>query len=319
MNELLILTMLSLPKVSRKTILKMNKRFDFRNSKIEDLEIILREANSLKIINSNFNSEDLKKAKGKAVQIIEESLKNNIGILTILDERFPNRLREIVDPPVILFYKGNLECLFNEKAVAIVGTRKPTSVGAETAQKLGAEFGKDGYVVVSGLAKGCDELGHKGCVDVNGKSIAILPRGLDKIYPASNKWLAESILENGGLILSEYPVGDGVFKNKFIERDRLQSALSQCVIVVETGVVGGTMHTVGFAQEQNKILVCYKHPNKYKNEKQTLGNQKLISLNKAFGFYTRNDILKIKNEISKKMNSNKNSYKQEVFIQERLI
>lgn len=321
MNELLILTMMSLPKVSRKTILKISKSFDLKNSNIKDLSLILREAKNLKITLPHFSDDDLKSANKKAIQIIEESSKDGIGILTMLDNRFPKRLKEIPDPPVIIFYKGNLECLFEEKSVAIVGTRNPTVLGVETAQKLGAEFGENGYIVVSGLAKGCDELAHKGCVDKLGRSIAVLPGGLDKVYPASNKRLAESILANKGLLLSEYPIGEKPFKNKFVERDRLQSALSQCVIVVETGLVGGTMHTVGFAQEQNKILVCYKHPTEYRNEKQTLGNQKLIALNKAFGIYTKNDILKVKNEIAKKIKKDKenNQFKEEIIIQERFI
>ncbi|MGU8354893.1 DNA-processing protein DprA [Clostridium perfringens] len=321
MDKLLILTMLCLQKVSRKTIVKISKSFDLKNSSIDNLKQILIESKNFKITIPNFSDEDLKTAKDKAASIISKSNELRIGILTMLDDRFPRRLKEISDPPVIIFYKGNLECLFEEKSVAIIGTRKPTALGVEIAQKLGADFGENGYVVVSGLAKGCDELAHKGCVDKNGRSIAILPGGLDKVYPASNKWLAESILEKDGLLLSEYPIGEKPFKNKFVERDRLQSALSQCVIVVETGVIGGTMHTVGFAQEQNKILVCYKHPPKYQNEKQTLGNQKLIKLNKAFGIYTKNDILRVKNEISKKINKNKedNKYKEEVVIQERFI
>ncbi len=142
-------------------------------------------------------------------------------------------------------------------------------------------MGKRGDVVVSGLAIGCDQYGHEGCVKVHGKSVAVLPCGLDKVYPAKNKNLAQKILDNNGCLISEYPIETKVFKNFFIERDRLQSGLSDGVIVVETDIKGGTMHTVGYTLDYKRVLACYKHPDRYLNEPKTFGNQKLIKEKKA--------------------------------------
>lgn len=329
MNELLILTLLNIPKVSRKTV---NSLLETINNMIEinggipidDREIIevfqQGSLNNRRIIIPKLDS--IKLAKEKAESIILKSKAEKINSITILDNDFPNKVKNIDDPPVILFYKGNKECLLADKTIAVIGTREPTVLGKDKAEQLGNLFAKEGFIITSGLAKGCDELGHKGCIDAKGKSIAILPGGLDKIYPSSNKNLAESILKYEGCLVSEYVVGSRPFRSSFIERDRLQSAFSEGVIVVETDVVGGTMHTVEFTLKQKRILACYKHPKKYWNEKKTHGNIKLINEGKAIGLYTKNDIEEFKQLILKRINE-KNKFnmleKGEIGIQTKLI
>ena len=319
MNDILILTLLNIPQLSRKiinAIIKKNNKEDMRYENIVDL---IRQAKS---INSRINiptNEELTKYKEDAENIVKVSKLNGIGNITILDEDFPERLKNIEDAPVILFYKGNKECILENKSVAIIGTRNPTHCGEEIAEKLGAIFGSQGFVVTSGLAKGCDEFGHKGCVGVAGRSIAVLPGGLDKVYPASNKTLANLILENKGCLVSEYPIGKRPFKSSFVERDRLQSALSQAVIVVETDVVGGTMHTVGYTLQQKRILVCYNHPKEHLDFKQTRGNQKLIREKKAIGIYSKNDIEKLKKLVEEKASSIIKEELPVVVIQQKLF
>lgn len=305
MNDLLILTLLEIPQLSRRVIYKLietNKKEDFQFSNIINLIIKAKKINSKIIIPNDLEIEAYKK---KSEEKLKRSQISGIENITILDEDFPKRLKVIKDAPVILFYKGNKECILDEKAVAIIGTREPTECGIKIAEKLGKIFGEDGYVVVSGLANGCDEYGHKGCVEVRGRSIAILPCGLDTIYPPSNKLLAKQILDNNGCLISEYPIGKRTFKNTLIERDRLQSAFSQAVIVIETAIKGGTMHTVQFALEQDKIVVSYKHTKEYSEDMQTKGNQKLINEKKAIGIYSKRDITKLKNMIEEKIKSNK--------------
>ena len=311
MNDILILTLLNLPRVSRKTIINLLKNIDIKSLTLDNLLEILNEANGVYIRIPRIDKESLNTAHKKANEILLKSKNENINIITILDDDFPNKLKAIDDPPVILFYKGNKECILSCKSVAIIGTRTPTPQGQIIAEKLGKEFGKEQFVVVSGLAKGCDELAHLGCVEAKGKSIAVLPCGLDKVYPASNKPLAKSILDNDGALVSEYPIGHRPFKGSFIERDRLQSALSTCVIVVETNVVGGTMHTVEFTLKQKRLLACYNHEEKFLENKQTFGNQKLIKDNVALGIYSKNDIEVVKHSIIKKidyMNNLKNEF-----------
>lgn len=331
MNELLILTLLNINRVSRKTINTILEIIEgliveehLKDFVEEDIIEIFKQA-ALKYKRISIpNLENVKDAKQKAKNIINRSREENIYSITILDSDFPNKLKSIPDPPVILFYKGNRQCLLTNKAIAIIGTREPTLKGKEKAEQLGNLFTREGFVIVSGLAKGCDELGHKGCVDVQGKSIAVLPGGLDKIYPASNKSLAESILKYDGCLISEYPIGSRPFKNNFVERDRIQSALSEAVIVVETNVSGGTMHTAEFALEQKKILACYKHSEEYINNEQTHGNIKLMNERKAIGIYTKNDIKNLQKLIEEKIEESENgsskiSISEEVAVQTKLI
>ena len=184
MNALILLTLLNIPRVSRKTvnyILKVTDSIDLNEDNI--IKVFMKAKDSNKKINIP-TKEQIREAKNKAENIITESKNEGINIITVLDEDFPDKLKDINDPPVLLYYKGNKECLNEEKSVAIIGTRMPTNKGIEIADNLWTFFAKEGFVVVSGLAKGCDELGHKGCVKVNGKSIAVLPCGLDTIYPA---------------------------------------------------------------------------------------------------------------------------------------
>ena len=143
------------------------------------------------------------------------------------------------------------------KGVAVIGTRKVSAHGRETAYKIGQMAAQMHLIVINGLALGCDTASLEGAVSTNGKCAVILPCGLDQIYPKSNQTLAEKILKNGGCILSEYEQGVSPQKNYFIERDRIQSGLSDGVIIVESDATGGTMHTADYAIKQYRRLACY--------------------------------------------------------------
>ena len=320
MNELFILTLLNIPKVSRKTINKLIpiieytiKEKDISNLTSDYIINIFKEGsiNNKRIPIPTKNMIEV--AKCKAESIVQKSHEHGINSITILDEDFPDKLKYIPDPPVILFYKGNKKCLYKEKSIAIIGTRQPTYTGIEKAKQFGKYFAENDFVVVSGLAKGCDELAQRSCVDVGGESIAVLAGGLDTIYPASNKDLAKSILDCNGCLVSEYAVESKTFKNNFVERDRLQSALSKAVLVIETDVVGGTMHTVQYALEQKRILACYKHPKEKTISKKTHGNIKLIESKKAIGLYTKNDINEFKNKILESIHNVENNSELDTF------
>ena len=119
------------------------------------------------------------------------------------------------------------------------------------------------------------------------RTIAVMPCGLDMVYPKHNKALFDRIIKNNGCAISEYPPGQIVSKYKFIERDRLQSALSEGVIVVETTLNGGSFHTVNYAFNQNKIVGCYRHDQKYTNLKSIKGNKKLLENDKIMSIYSQ--------------------------------
>jgi len=202
----------------------------------------------------------------------------NVGVqaFSFHDEGYPKRLRKIPDPPAVLFVKGKADALHATRSLAVVGTREPTSYGEEVAQRSARTAAEVGFVIVSGLAHGCDAYAHKGCLEAHGVGVAVLAHGLDKVYPAANRDLAEHLLEGGGCFVSEYPVGVTPVRSAFAERDRIQSGLSDAVLVIETDVKGGTMHTVQFARDQKRRIACIAHPDQLLTEDKTKGNQKLI-------------------------------------------
>ncbi len=296
----LVLILYCLPKVGKKTILYFVENI-VDNPKDEsdllDMFIEMKSVNKRIIIPT---IEHIKESINKSETIIRNSQKLNIKYIDILNNKFPNKLKNIENPPTMLFYKGNYNSLKNDNSIAIVGSRKADLEGLKGAYKLGTIFGRQNYSVVSGLAIGCDEQAHRGCVDVNGNSVAVLPCGLDHTYPSKNEKLAYDILKSNGCLVSEYPIGTHAFKNNFIERDRIQSGLSSAVIVCESSIKGGTMHTANFAIDQKKILACL--------DIDCSGNQKLIKENRCMVIKDENDLDELKLQINKfnKLHKNKN-------------
>lgn len=233
--------------------------------------------------------DDFERGCSEAMRVIEEAEGQGVKILSSDDSRFPSQLRTIPDPPVVLYVKGELNALAHP-ALAVVGTREPTSFGAAAAERLGANLGAKGFVVVSGLALGCDTAAHEGCLQARGITVAVLAHGVDYVYPAKNRKLANSIVDGGGALVSEYAPGTRPRPSYFVERDRLQSALSLAVIIVETDVEGGTMHTAGFAVKQQRRLACLVHPPKFAAAEKARGNQKLIKEAGAFPLEKKEDL-----------------------------
>lgn len=297
MKNKIVLVLMQLKGISRKTILKSFSLSPNMECNETIIRAVLERARIEDGRLKEFSDVELKEAMKKADIIIENSLKQSINIVTYLDEEYPKRLKNISDSPTILYYKGNINCLNEKNVVAIIGTREPTEYGIKIARNLGSSFGRKNYVVVSGLALGCDMYGHIGCLDENGKTVAVMPCGLDMVYPAKNKQLAKEILEKDGCLISEYPVNTRVFKNYFIERDRLQSGLSDGVFVVETGEKGGTLHTIGFALEYKRILACFNHPAKYLTNPKTFGNQKLIREGKALSIGNDEELIEFRRQV----------------------
>ena len=185
--------------------------------------------------------------KDEAIRMQE----NNIDIITIYDNEYPKKLKSIYDSPIILYYKGNKN-LLNEFGIAIIGCRNCTKYGEITAKKISYSLSKKNINIISGLARGIDTFSHMGSLKAQGKTIAVVGNGLDNIYPYENKKIAEEIVNKKGLILSEYPIGTKPNKNNFPARNRIISALSDGVVVVEAKEKSGTLITVDFALEQGK-------------------------------------------------------------------
>ena len=177
------------------------------------------------------------------------------GIFTVFyqNEDYPKLLKEIQNPPLVLYYKGNKE-LFNKEAIAIVGTRRPTSYGREVTRLFSSKLSSSGLVTVSGLAYGLDMEVALSTLEAKGKTIAVLGGGLDKIYPEQNTDLARKIIDNGGLIVSLYPPEKRPIKYSFVERNAIISGLSLGTIIIEAGESSGTLNTANHTIEQGREL-----------------------------------------------------------------
>ncbi|MDD7132456.1 MAG: DNA-processing protein DprA [Firmicutes bacterium] len=182
---------------------------------------------------------------------IEANEKKEIKLITILDEKFPSKLYTISDPVLYLYYKGNID-LINTLSVAIIGTRNPNELSKENSYKLSSNLSKQGYTIISGLALGIDAIAHKSCVENKGKTIAVLPSGIDNIQPTSNRGLAEEIINSNGCLVSEYPIETVLNKFNYAKRDRIQSALSNVIIVPEANEKSGTMIAVNKSKKEGK-------------------------------------------------------------------
>jgi DNA processing protein len=177
-----------------------------------------------------------------------------IRMVSLTGGGYPPLLREIYDPPVLLFYRGALPP-GDQRLAAVVGTRRPSPAAAAAAYSLGREFGCFGVPVVSGLALGIDALAHRGNSEAGAPAVAVLGCGPDQVYPLSNRDLARRILSGGGALVSEYPPGTGVRKWNFPARNRIVSGLSRLVVIVEAPEKSGALITASFALEQGRDLV----------------------------------------------------------------
>ncbi len=239
----------------------------FGNVKVLNL---IRKTNSLSaIFELNFNqiafiegfgnssANNLLKSFKKIDEIkksVDEELENlaklNANVLTFFDEEYNLLLKEIYDPPLILYYKGNPKLLTSD-SIAVVGTRNPTSYGKIQAERFSKEFAEKGICLISGMARGIDSIAHNIVIKNSGKTIAVIGSGLDVVYPPENKKLLRMISESG-VVISEYPLGTQPDAQNFPKRNRIISGMSLGTLIIETKQNGGAMLTGAFALEQNR-------------------------------------------------------------------
>jgi DNA processing protein len=252
------------------------------NEQLEFLSVLKLKAPQFK---KEVSSVLLEQALEKSDKVAESSSRHGVVTISINDPDYPSLLKLLRDAPFFLDVRGHTRFL-NNRNIAVVGTREITSHGKLLGKRLTERLIKEGLTIVSGLAIGCDTVAHQAAVDANSPTIAVLAGGLDKIYPKENVKLAEQIERNGCLV-SEYRCGVAPMAQMFVQRDRLQSGMSLGVVVIETGVKGGTMHTVGFAQQQGRHLAClYTHQlsdfaAQWAEAEKFQGNVKLVQEGKA--------------------------------------
>lgn len=243
--------------------------FDYNGYSLQKVEKILKKFDKIEAIfdknlvkNAFFDDLNIPNIKSKLLEINEENFskfvqedldKYNLTAITFVSSGYPEKLKNIADPPLVVYAKGDIS-LLGKKSISIIGTRKPTTYGKIVCENFTKELSSAGLVTVSGLAYGIDTLVAQKTLEIGGKTIAVLAGGLDKIYPSQNNALADKIANNGGLLLSEYRIGVSPANYSFINRNRIVSALGLGTLIVEAGKSSGTMSTARHAIEQGREL-----------------------------------------------------------------
>lgn len=221
---------------------------------IEELfDLSDKEIRNLKNINSNIKENIVKYKSIVNLENTKNELhKNSIEYICIKDDDYPNNLKHIYNPPKILFYKGDISILKENLGLAMIGSRKATDYGISCAKNISKQLSDLGINIISGLAIGIDYYSHIGCLNGKAKAVGVLASSVDNPLPKQNNKLAEKILEDGGLLLSQYLPNERVFPSNFSSRNRIISGLSDGVIVVEAGEKSGALITVEYALDQGK-------------------------------------------------------------------
>ncbi len=194
-------------------------------------------------------------ATGKSAELAREEIARaaaaGVTVVSLEDPCYPSRLKEIYDPPLVLYVRGNPEVL-TQPGIAMVGTRHPTPYGSGMAERLACDLAAQGLVIISGMARGVDTASHRGAISAKGKTVAVFGTGVDVIYPKENSRLSEQILALGGALISEFRLGTFAAPQNFPIRNRILSGMSIGVLVVEAAEYSGTRITARCALEQNR-------------------------------------------------------------------
>ncbi|CAN5629960.1 DNA-processing protein DprA [soil metagenome] len=179
------------------------------------------------------------------------------GDVLILDDgSYPNLLREIDDPPPVLYVKGDWQACFDQPGVGVIGSRTCSTYGANASEMIARDLASRGITIVSGLARGIDTAAHRGAMRGNGKTIAVIGTGIDNVYPKENNGLVREILASGGCLVSQFPLGTPPIPENFPYRNRIISGLSLGVLIVEASERSGSLITARLAAEQNREVMA---------------------------------------------------------------
>ncbi|MBN9226026.1 MULTISPECIES: DNA-processing protein DprA [Legionella] len=238
-------------RVGPRTVAKLQKRWPDLQQMFQLSEIELEQAGLSSALAQTIAGFDL--------NLIQEDLNwlaaaDEHHILTWDSPEYPALLKEITDPPVVLYAKGQLACL-KQPTLAVVGSRNPTITGSENARQFAKAIASHGITIVSGLALGIDAEAHQGCLDARGQTIAVLGTGIDQIYPYRHRGISLQIAQNG-LLISEFPLKSPPSAGHFPRRNRIISGLSLCTLVVESAIKSGSLITARMALEQNRDVLA---------------------------------------------------------------
>ena len=212
------------------------------------------------------NNHGLKLNQKELSNIKSVSLENCLKLIDIYNSRgfsitgfsspeYPDYLRNIYNPPAVLFYKGDIECLNRMPAITIVGARRSSNQSLMIAERISSELAQNGFVIVSGFARGTDIHSHLGAIRAGCPTVCVMGCGLDIDYPKENFIYRDSVLKNGGVFISEYPLGTPPLQQNFPKRNRILSGVSRGVVIVEAGEKSGSLITAELAVEQNREVL----------------------------------------------------------------
>lgn len=214
------------------------------------------ELESMHLRNESVESIIGREFHGRAERELERVRAIGGDVLTLDDGNYPALLREISDPPIVLYVLGNWRECFDAPCIGVVGSRRCSTYGENAAEMLARDLGSAGVTIVSGLARGIDTAAHRGTVAVSGRTVAVLGTGIDGTYPRENSKLSREIVESGGALASQFPLGTPPLRDNFPYRNRIISGLSLGVLLVEATERSGSLITARLAMEQNREVMA---------------------------------------------------------------
>lgn len=246
-----LLTLTGLRGIGPATAERLAERFSALDAIVEADAARLKNIVSASIADLLRERREMSNARARARKTLEEAAQRGVRVLSVFDDEYPLALQSLTDRPPLLFVKGKLP---PRRSVACIGTREPSEFGTIVSNRLVETLVAADWAIVSGLAIGVDTLSHEAALRGGGGTVAVMAGGLDGVYPKQNAGLAEEILERGGALVSEQAFGIPPSPRNLVQRDRLQSGLSIATFVMQTDIKGGSMHTVRYTLQQNRLL-----------------------------------------------------------------
>lgn len=284
--SLLAVKLLHIPGVGHRTAYGILK--DLQKDDIDVDNALLASVASGKL-KKRIWSETLYERFREAETVYLASLKKGIRFTNVFAHDYPNHLRRLRYPPVMLNYSGDISCCNHLATVTLSGTRHPTPHGYAVSMRLAELFGLQNFVVVAGLATGCGTAVHLGCLKANGRTVAIVAHGLEHVYPSQNAALAKQIIEGGGAIVSARFLNETPRKEFFVERNIIQGGLCDFMVITQTRVGSGVRHIVKAAKHCGSPVYIYDPPAKYADPA-FAENKSLIHCNVGVPIASREDI-----------------------------
>lgn len=212
------------------------------------------------IKDKTFEKFDAFRKKFDLEKYLSELQEKNIWFVAQCEKEYPQSLKSLPNPPIVLFGRGDKSCLKSSKTIGVVGARKVTGYGREVTESLVSDLVSFGFIIISGMAMGVDAIAHTSCLENKGKTIAVLGNGVDLPFPRENQSLYRKIIENGGAVVSEYPLGVNPSKGSFPARNRIIAALSLGVLITEAAEDSGSLITAEWSLKLGKKVFSVPGP-----------------------------------------------------------